>query len=669
MTTQLRVLAEPISDTDFFDGVLRQLPVGALVAEAPSGRVLFANARAEAMFSGPLALPQSVDDYSRVYAGYHADGRQYECDEWPLARAVQLGEPVADEEIEFRFASGERRIMLVSAAPIYHGSDVTRAVALFQDVTEQRQEERQREFLLTLSDELRLLDDAQSIMETAAMSTGEFLGVCSASYADVQTGERYALVHAEYRNGRIATAAKYYLDDFGVTLIERLREGTTVAIEDIAADAQTEQEIFEGWGYRSLIVAPIVRQGEFIALFSVLHTAPRRWTRSDVALVQSVAERTWRAVEATRMHAELRQSREWLSLALRAGAAAIWEWNLRTGEICWSEEHDALLGVSGARRTLTFSRWLSLVHPEDRERAQQTAQRVATMREGEVTLDYRIVTASEPRWITMRGRVIADAAGLPYRVAGVAVDTTERKQSELEREALLQEARAASDAKSHFIGVISHEFRTPLTAIIGYADLLSNGVSGALSNKQARQLERIRAGAWHLTHMVDEILTFSRLEAGREAISLELADVVPLTREAAALIAPTAAEKGLSLVCELPDDSIPLQTDTGKLRQVLLNLLGNAVKFTERGGVTLVLQRGDTYAEFAVRDTGIGIAEADRDHIFDRFWQASQGSTRTASGAGLGLTVSRRLVEMLGGAMDLESELGIGSTFRFRIPL
>ena len=668
MVTQLRGLAESSTDTTLLDHVLRQLPVAAVVAEAPDGRVLFANARAEALFHGPLPLPARVDEYSDRYAGYHANGRQYASDEWPLARALSLGQVTTDEEIEFRFPSGERRIMLVSAAPICQGNAIVRAVALFQDVTEQRQEERRREFLMTLSDDFRLLDDAHAIMENAAMATGEFLGVTSASYADVDAEEHYALVHAEYRNGRVASAAKYYLEDFGTALIERLRRGETIAVEELNGDPQASQDLFDGWGYRSLLVAPIVRQGRLIALFSVLHTAPRRWSRSDLTLVQSVAERTWHAVDATRMHAELRQSREWLSLSLRAGAAAIWEWNLRSGEIYWSEEIETLLGVSG-RRTLTFSRWLSLVHPDDRQRAQNTARRVSAQREGEIEFDYRVAAQTPPRWITMRGRIISDPTGMPYRIVGIAVDSTERKRSELEREALLQEARDASDAKSHFIGVISHEFRTPLTAIIGYTDLLCTGVTGEISPKQSRQLERIRASAWHLTQMVDEILTFSRLEAGRETLSFELADVVMLARDAAAMIAPTATAKGLLLACELPEEPVALRTDTGKLRQILQHLLSNAVKFTDRGGITLTVQRKGDFAEFAVRDSGVGIAKADREHIFDRFWQATHDSSRVASGAGLGLTVSRRLTEMMGGTMEVESEPGIGSTFRFRIPL
>ena len=669
MATRIRDIALPPSDPAVIDAIVAQLPVGVIVAEAPGGRVVTVNARAEQMWIGELPRAESIDDYSRVYTGYRPSGGQYGSDEWPLARAITHAEVVTDEEIEVRFESGERRIMLVSATPITDSEGVvTRAVTLFHDITEQRQEERRRDFLMALGDELRLLDEPVPIMETAAVATGEHLGVRSASFADLDHEGQHAIVHAEYRNGRIVSTGKYYLEDFGAQLVERLRCGETVAVEDIASATDVTRDVFEGWGIRSLVAVPAIRHGRLVGLFSIMHSAPRRWSRSDIALAGTVMERTWPAVENARVHGELRQSREWLTLALQAGSAATWEWDLRTGEIHWSEDEGRLLGLETPRRSLTFGRWLALVHPDDRREAKKAARHIATMREGEVEFEYRVAGGGEPRWINMRGRVMADPRGLPYRVVGIAVDTTDRKSTELEREELLREARDASDAKSHFISVISHEFRTPLTAIIGYTDLLSTGVSGSLQPTQSRQLDRIRTSAWHLTQLVDEILTFSRLEAGRETVHFEAADVVTLARDAVSLVSPGAAAKGLGLACELPDTAIAVRTDAGKLRQVLLNLLGNAVKFTEKGGITLRVRPVDGGIEFTVADTGIGIPAEYIEHIFDRFWQADQGTSQTVSGAGLGLTVSRRLVELIGGALTVTSEPGQGSTFSFRIP-
>jgi PAS domain S-box-containing protein len=668
MATRFEELTLPQPDSKEIDAFLRQLPIGAIIVEAPSGRFLSANARADQLWRGELPWARGIDEYSTLFAGHRPNGHEYMAEEWPLARAVLHGEVVTDEEIEFRLATGDRRIMLVSATPLMDTEGaIRRAIVVFHDITEQRQEERRREFLMALSDELRGLEDPVPILETAVVATGEHLGVRSASYADVDAGGRHAFVCAEYRNGRVVSTGTYFLEDFGAALVERLRGGEPVVLHDIATAREATPDVFEGWGIRSLIAVPIVRHGELHALFSVLHTAPRPWSRSDIALVEGVAQRTWQAVDSARANADLRRSREWLTLALRAGSAAIWEWDLRSGQIHWSGEQEALLGLDAPRRSLTFSRWLTLVHPDDRAGAREAARRIAAMREGEVEFEHRVAGAQ--RWIAMRGRVIADPRGLAHRVVGVAVDTTDRKTVELEREQLLREARESSEAKSHFISVISHEFRTPLTAIIGYTDLLSTGVSGELSPTQARQLDRIRTSAWHLTQMVDEILTFSRLEAGRETLTFETVDAAAIARESTALVGPAAATKGLGIACELPDDAVEVRTDSGKLRQVLLNLLGNAVKFTERGGVTLRVRRSDTAVEFTVRDTGIGIPTEHLESIFERFWQGARTSTHVVSGAGLGLTVSRRLVQLLGGELTVESAVGSGSTFTFRLPL
>jgi signal transduction histidine kinase len=148
----------------------------------------------------------------------------------------------------------------------------------------------------------------------------------------------------------------------------------------------------------------------------------------------------------------------------------------------------------------------------------------------------------------------------------------------------------------------------------------------------------------------------------------EQVDAAALAREATALVGPAAAAKGLGITCELEDGSIDLVTDSGKLRQVLLNLMGNAVKFTEKGGATMAVRRTRDGVEFVVQDTGVGIAPEHLDRVFERYWQVQRREGRGVTGAGLGLTVSRHLVGLLGGQLSVESELGKGSTFRFTLP-
>ena len=181
----------------------------------------------------------------------------------------------------------------------------------------------------------------------------------------------------------------------------------------------------------------------------------------------------------------------------------------------------------------------------------------------------------------------------------------------------------------------------------------------------ARQLSRIRRGRSPLG-LIDEILTFSRVEAGKEVVRLEDEDLRALVEETVTMVRPMAEHKGLKLVAEYPEGS--LRTDGGKLRQILLNLLSNAVKFTDKGQVALRGRRDENGAEFYISDTGIGIAPENLQRIFEPFWQVEQSSTRRAGGTGLGLTVSRSLARLLGGDVSVESTPGKGSTFTVTLP-
>lgn len=233
---------------------------------------------------------------------------------------------------------------------------------------------------------------------------------------------------------------------------------------------------------------------------------------------------------------------------------------------------------------------------------------------------------------------------------------------------LYHDAEEASRAKSEFLAMMSHELRTPLNGIIGYVDLLEAGISGTLSDTQKSHLQRIRAGAGHLTELVEQILTFSRIEAGEEQLRLERLDIGPFVQETCELIRPLAQKKGLEFRCIEPERRVVIDSDPGKLRQILLNLLSNAIKFTEVGRVELVAQTDDREVTLQVRDTGPGIPTNQAEMIFRPFHQIDQGLTRTLQGTGLGLTVTRSLTELLGGSLSLDSTVAEGSTFTVHLP-
>jgi signal transduction histidine kinase len=251
------------------------------------------------------------------------------------------------------------------------------------------------------------------------------------------------------------------------------------------------------------------------------------------------------------------------------------------------------------------------------------------------------------------------------RQAGAALERADLYQS---AEAARAEAEAASKTKSDFLATMSHELRTPLNAVLGYAGLLADGVTGPVTDDQRRQLGRIDASARHLLALIEEVLGFAKLEARREPVRVATVDVAALTREAAELVRPAAEIQGLALHVDLAEAAIPLQADAKKLRQILLNLLGNAVRYTERGEVRVSLRRVDGRLRWDVRDTGVGIAPEHQGRIFEAFYQVDQSLTRRREGTGLGLSVTRQLAELLGGEVAVESAAGAGSTFTVWLP-
>jgi signal transduction histidine kinase len=204
---------------------------------------------------------------------------------------------------------------------------------------------------------------------------------------------------------------------------------------------------------------------------------------------------------------------------------------------------------------------------------------------------------------------------------------------------------------------------------MGYSDLLDAGISGPTTDEQHRQLGKIRASARHLLQLIDEILSYARLETGAAEVDIEETSVNEIADEAAALMEPMARSKGIDLKLHVPKHDAHFWTDPPKARQILVNLLSNAVKFTQSGAVDLTAQVENDQVRFDVRDTGIGMSREQVDRIFDPFVQGEPPTTRRSGGTGLGLSVARRFARLLGGEIGVETDVGRGSTFTLRLPL
>jgi signal transduction histidine kinase len=228
---------------------------------------------------------------------------------------------------------------------------------------------------------------------------------------------------------------------------------------------------------------------------------------------------------------------------------------------------------------------------------------------------------------------------------------------------LLEQAQSADRAKSRFLATVSHELRTPLTALAGYEELLADQVIGPLSDGQLDVLERMRSVTQHLASVIEEVLAFSSLDEGHETIRPTDFLAADLIRATAAVIEPLARQKNLAFTYSIPDAPIRMTSDVDKIRQILVNLAGNAVKFTDSGEIRLELERQNGNVRFTVRDTGIGISRQDLERLFKPFAQLDTRLTRRHGGTGLGLYISRGLAELLGGHIEVESDPGKGSAF------
>jgi signal transduction histidine kinase len=231
------------------------------------------------------------------------------------------------------------------------------------------------------------------------------------------------------------------------------------------------------------------------------------------------------------------------------------------------------------------------------------------------------------------------------------------------------EAEAANQAKSDFLAIMSHELRTPLTAVVGYTELLADEVVGPVNETQRDHLARVRASSEHLLMLIEDILSFARIEAGREQVRIEEFGLAALLEQAAVIVRPLAEKKGLAFTLAGHGSRAVMRSDPQKVRQIIINLLANAVKFTTTGIVTLDARVVDDRVSFRVADTGPGIALEHLERVFDAFWQVDQRITRKAGGTGLGLSVARQLARLLGGNVSVRSTIGEGSVFTVDLPL
>ncbi len=375
---------------------------------------------------------------------------------------------------------------------------------------------------------------------------------------------------------------------------------------------------------------------------------------------------------------QLRDSEERWKFALDGAGDGVWDWNPQTDKCFFSKRWKEMLGYAENEFVGTGTAWVENLHPDDKDRALTNLQEYLAGALPTYVVEFRMGCKDGSwKWILARAKLIgSDGDGNPSRLIGTHTDITERKRSQdeiLRAMVAKNTAEQANQVKSAFLANMSHEIRTPMNGIIGMTEL---ALDTELNAEQREYLGLVKVSADALLLIVNDILDFSKIEAGHLEIENIEFSLEQMLRDTMKSLAVRAHQKDLELLLHVaPDVPDRLISDPGRLRQVLVNLVGNAIKFTQTGEIEVAVTRlkaitpTQTELRFSVRDTGIGIARENFKAVFDSFSQADTSTTRQYGGTGLGLTISAQLVSLMGGHLGLESEPGQGSTFYFTLRL
>jgi PAS domain S-box-containing protein len=467
---------------------------------------------------------------------------------------------------------------------------------------------------------------------------------------------------------------------------EAVRQRHAVVTNDYAADNPLKKGYPAGHvALRRHMCVPVFDGSRIVAVAGVGNKEDD-YDLGDVQQLTLLMEGMWRLLERRRIDDALHENQMRLDLALRSAEMGVWNVDIQENKRSLDEQVCRLLSIDAATFGGTADEFFAAIHPDDVEMVKAALERTVS-HGAPCAPEYRVVwTDGSVHWIIARGSLARDEQGRPSHINGVLWDATERKQAEqkihdlarsleervAERTRELDETigqlTEANEAKTRFLRSMSHELRTPLNSIIGFTGVIQQGLAGPVTEEQTRQLAMIRNSGRHLLALINDILDLSRIDAGAVEVHPEPIDVGGLLVDLVSECGASACAKGLELTSEVSDPAPRLSSDPVKLRQILLNLVSNAIKFTDTGQVVLRASRPSAHVvELTVSDTGPGIAPEEWEHIFGEFERGVRQDP-TVEGTGLGLAISRGLAGSLGGTLAVSSEVGTGSTFTLTLP-
>ncbi|MEP7066083.1 MAG: PAS domain-containing protein [Gemmatimonadota bacterium] len=614
-------------------------------------------------------------------------------------RAFRTGDQFEVECRLKRGADGSYRWFLCRALPLRDETGkITRWFGTCTDVHDQRRASEALSVLAEASAVLATSNDTDESLRSVALLAVPRLGDwCTIDLLEADgTLRRIATVHTEPE--KLTIANDFYRrfpptpDDPG-SVYAVLRSGQVQASEitddmiKAGVPDGEKRDLLLALSLRSYVIAPIMIDGKAVGAITIVSAESGHFLGpSDISRVQELARRTALAIERARLFAEtvrardaasvsnalLRESEAKLVLSMEAGGLGSWEWDIRNERVVWSPQTERMHGLAEGSFSGTLEEVTSYIHPDDRARVEAEIARTVAGRLPTYHIKYRFTRADGVvRWLEGFARLRTDENGEPVSFLGVSHDVTDREELLEGEQQARRDAEAANAAKAIFLTTMSHELRTPLNAVSGYVDLLEMGVRGPVTEQQREDLRRIRRASQHLLSLINDILNYARLEAGTVELHLSEITLADALSGMEALIAPQLQSKGVVYEYRRCDESVRVHADREKLDQILLNLVGNAVKFTERNGrITLGCELDGSVVRVSVADTGRGIPRAKLASIFDPFVQVDRHLTpERQQGVGLGLAISRDLARAMHGDITVQSEAGQGATFMLTLPL
>lgn len=525
---------------------------------------------------------------------------------------------------------------------------------LFKDISERKLELKRQTFLLELSDTIRSLTTPGEIEEVVISKTIDFYNADRCYYSEI-SGNDAVIKRDAFRGDQQSNAGKYPLENYPI-FNAAINTGKPVVIYDVNTSNLIDEDLrklCQQLLVYSILTVPVIKHGKAVGIFCLSQCEPRNWSEGDVALAAQIAERYWTAVESANAEQELHVSEERNRIILQSAGMASWDWDLVNDNITWNPQHYVLLGLEPDAGEKNIFNFMEFVHPDDREKVQHLL--LNSLENNAVyQAEYRIIKANDKtvRWMSAMGMVMEWKANKASRMVGVMFDITDTK--------------TLQQKKDDFLGIASHELKTPVTSIKIYAEIIEEilGKNPAIANtgllpKLNQQIDR-------LTGLINNLLDTTRAEEGRIEYRKTHFDINLLVRERAEEMQLVAGSHRILLYL---DKEVDVYADRERIGQVLVNFLSNAIKYSSHGSdIIIYSEAGDHQVKISIADKGIGIAPELLNKVFERFYRVDNSTMSNYPGMGLGLYITSEIIKNHGGSIHVDSKEGEGSVFHFTLP-